>query len=583
MKNQTHHQHLTLSLGAIVCAAVLFGCSHNTAPLGTSTKTSGNTSTKLYDNPTAVKSEEYVVEDAIELHEGRAEVKQHQLISQQIAPAVVKLTAGSSVHSTMLQPVKTSQDRYASIESNPVKRASEDPVSTFSLDVDTGSYAVVRRHLQHGQLPPADAVRVEELINYFNYNTPTIKDKKRPFAFKTELANAPWHEARQLLRVSVAAWQQPMEDLPPSNLVFLVDVSGSMQSTDKLPLLKSSLKLLVNQMRAEDSVSLVAYAGSSAVILEPTKGSNKHRITNAIDSLGAGGGTHGAAGLKDAYRLAGEHKIADGINRVILATDGDFNVGMSDTNALLDYIKKQRKLGITLTTLGFGQGNYNDHLMEQLADHGNGNHAYIDTLSEARKVLMEQVGATLFTVASDAKIQVEFNPDQVSEYKLLGYENRLLREQDFNDDKVDAGDIGAGHTITALYELSLRGSGGERFPDRRYTTEETNTTSHSDELAWVKLRYKPRGSDISTLLEQKIKLTDLSPASPDFKFASSVAAWGDWLRQPGGDSEYTIDEILKLAVLGKGEDRHGYRSEYIQLLKLSAAMRSTTNASLARN
>ena len=560
--NKSDRNTFRLGLGALLLSSALAACSHN-----------NTASNRVEEADTAAELTLDAVAPTVAVAEHTHSQPMPQMLSKHSMSGAVVATRSKQPPQPVFIQTDENRERYAEIDSNTIKRTSEQPVSTFSLDVDTGSYAVVRRHIQHGQLPPANAVRLEELVNYFNYSYPEAEDKDHPFAFETELSDTAWNTQRQVLRVSLAAWKQPIDNLPPSNLVFLVDVSGSMQASDKLPLLKASLKLLVQQMRPQDSVSLVTYAGQSAVILEPTSGEHKRKIVTAIDSLGAGGGTHGAAGLKDAYRLASENKIEGGINRVLLATDGDFNVGLSDTQSLVDYISKQRKDGITLTTLGFGQGNYNDHLMEQLADKGDGNHAYIDTLMEAKKVLMEQVGATLYTVAKDAKIQVEFNPEKVSEYRLLGYENRLLREQDFNNDKIDAGDIGAGHTVTALYEIALVGSEGEQLAKRRYSGTSTSENNHSDELAWVKLRYKPRGSESSVLLEHKIKASDHSTASQDLKFSSAVAAWADWLRQPESTTDVSINDIVALAESGKGTDPQGYRAEFIQLAKLSAALK----------
>lgn len=558
-KQTTPRINSKLSLGAFLLCSSLAACTQNQNTQRAETKASPAGAPAAHEEIfTAADSTS--AETFIAPASAQVKMSANHAMARMIAPTPAVL------------PMHESADRYAHLESNAVVRTSEQAVSTFSLDVDTGSYAVVRRHIQHGQLPPADAVRVEEMINYFNYSYPSAKDEQHPFAFETELSTAAWHDKREVLRIALAAWQQPLEQLPSTNLVFLVDVSGSMQAADKLPLLKASLKLLTRQMREQDSISLVTYAGSSAVVLEPTKGDQQKKIIDAIDALGAGGGTHGAAGLKDAYRLAAKHKIAGGINRVLLATDGDFNVGLSNTDSLVDYISEKRQEGITLTTLGFGQGNYNDHLMEQLADKGDGNHAYIDSLSEAKKVLMEQVGATLYTVAKDAKIQVEFNPALVAEYRLIGYENRLLREQDFNDDKVDAGDVGAGHTVTALYEIARHNSGGERLAPRRYTETITPEAKHQDELAWVKLRYKARDQDKSQLLQKIVQADAVQNASLDMKFASSVAAWAEWLREPE-QNDSSIEQILALAKAGKGDDKQGYRAEFIELVKLSAMMR----------
>ncbi len=582
MKSQTKTAAIRspLTLGAVLCLVLLSGCSHNDRAELDHKKTQSLSEDKISNSPNASQNtRQYAGQNADQNTRITAHSEANMTVQgqQRHSPApMLEMAESASMlvktfpQPTMLQP--TSADRFASISRNGLKRVSDDPVSTFSLDVDTGSYALVRRYLQHGQLPPPDAIRTEELINYFNYSYPKARDAAHPFAFDTELAAAPWNAKRQLLKVSLAAWQQPLEQLPASNLVFLVDVSGSMQAADKLPLLKSSLKLWVKQMRPQDTVALVTYAGQSAVVLEPTAGNHKAKIMHAIDSLGAGGGTHGAAGLKDAYRLAREHQ-GDGINRVLLATDGDFNVGLSDTPSLLRYIAAQRSAGISLTTLGFGQGNYNDELMEQLADKGDGNYAYIDTLSEARKVLMEQIGATLYTVAKDAKIQVEFNPARVSEYRLIGYENRLLQEQDFDNDHVDAGDIGAGHTVTALYEIALVDSGGAQLSPRRYSDEKPLSAQHSDELAWVKLRYKARGSSSSKLLQLKIREADLQAPSADLNFASAVARWSEWLAQPESTAGFHFNDIYQLALAAKGLDEHGYRSEFLQLMKLSEALR----------
>ncbi|MBT8443868.1 MAG: VWA domain-containing protein, partial [Gammaproteobacteria bacterium] len=347
------------------------------------------------------------------------------------------------------------RENYDHFDENPVKLVSDHPVSTFSIDVDTGSYSNVRRFLNGGTLPPEDAVRVEELINYFSYDYPVPDSLDQPFSVSTDVAAAPWNADKLLLQIGIKGYELSTAERKSANLVFLVDVSGSMNSQDKLPLLKNALKMLTRQLSAEDRVSMVVYAGASGIVLEPTAGDEHARISRALDQLTAGGRTNGASGIRMAYDMAEEGFIEGGINRVVLATDGDFNVGTVDFDALIDIVERERKVGTSLTTLGFGSGNYNDHLMEQLADAGNGNHAYIDTLNEARKVLVDQLGSTLQTIAKDVKIQVEFNPAVVAEYRLIGYENRVLRREDFNNDKIDAGEIGAGHTVTAIYELAL--------------------------------------------------------------------------------------------------------------------------------
>ena len=466
------------------------------------------------------------------------------------------------------------RENYAHFDDNPVKRASEEPVSTFSIDVDTGSYANVRRFLNQGQLPVQDAVRVEEMLNYFSYDYPFPKDKTRPFSVTTEIAPTPWNKDTVLLRVGLKGYDIAAEKLPPTNLVFLVDVSGSMFSPDKLPLLKSGLKLLVQKLRAQDRVSLVVYAGNTGIVLEPTPGDQKARIIAALDGLEAGGSTNGGAGIKLAYAMAEQGFIKNGINRVLLATDGDFNVGTVSFEALKNLVEDKRKTGVSLTTLGFGTGNYNDRLMEQLADAGNGNYAYIDTLNEANKVLVNEMSSTLQTIAKDVKIQIEFNPAVVAEYRLIGYENRVLKREDFNNDKVDAGDIGAGHTVTALYEITLANSKGARIEPLRYGNE-APATGKRDEIAMLRLRYKLPDSDTSKLIEQPLKTADIKDAagtSTDFRFAAAVAAFGQSLRggQYTGDLDY--DAILKLAQEARGKDAFGYRGEFLTLVNLAKSL-----------
>lgn len=470
------------------------------------------------------------------------------------------------------------RENYADIEVNPVRKVSEDPVSTFSIDVDTGSYAVVRRYLNNGSLPPSDAVRIEELINYFNYQYPLPGDNRTPFSVATEVAPSPWSEHRHLVQIGLQGYL-PQQQRHAANLVFLIDVSGSMNSPDKLPLLKNAFRLLVRQLDEQDRVTMVVYAGASGVVLEPTVGSQNADILNALDQLNAGGSTHGSAGIQLAYSMARQSFIEDGINRVILATDGDFNVGTVNHEALIDLIGQQRKKGIALTTLGFGSGNYNDHLMEQLADHGDGNYAYIDNLNEAKKVLVEQLDATLQTIARDVKIQIEWNPAQVAEYRLIGYENRILNREDFNNDKVDAGDIGAGHRVTALYEITLADSQQFRIEPLRYQhSGDSQTSAGSDELAFVRLRYKKPDVSRSSLIEQVLlrqQVRDsIQRASNNLKFATAVAAWGELLR--GGEklTGFSYADIIELARQSRGEDVHGYRSEFIKLVELSEMLDS---------
>jgi Ca-activated chloride channel family protein len=429
--------------------------------------------------------------------------------------------------------------------------------------------------LNAGRLPPQDAVRIEELVNYFDYADPAPASRETPFAVTTELAATPWNSDTKLLRVALRAWDIEEKELPPSNLVFLIDVSGSMNQPDKLPLLKRSLKLLTKRLDREDRITLVVYAGAAGVALEPTAGNERATIEQALDELQAGGSTHGSAGIRLAYAKAREAFIADGINRVILATDGDFNVGTVDHRALLDLVGQERDAGIALTTLGFGRGNLNDHLMEQLADHGNGNAAYIDSLLEAQKVLVEQIGGTLYTIASDVKLQVEFNPYRVAEYRLIGYENRLLRREDFNNDRIDAGELGAGHSVVALYEIAEIESAGRRIDPLRYAVHGDDNPSNelADEYAFVKLRYKPRGEPTSRLLAYPVGSAQVAvQPSNGLNFSAAVAAFGQKLR--GGDhlGDYGFGQIRELARSSRGPDDNGYRADFIRLVGLAAAL-----------
>ena len=474
-------------------------------------------------------------------------------------------------------PVYGPQDRenYASLSANPVQLASEQPVSTFSIDVDTGSYANVRRFLNAGSLPPADAVRVEELINYFGYDYPLPTQRHQPFSATTRLAPAPWNKDRLLLQVGLKGYAIPVDRRAPANLVFLIDVSGSMQDPDKLPLLKSAFRLLARQMTATDRIALVVYAGGAGAVLAPTPGNQQATINAVLDQLEAGGSTNGAGGIRLAYDLARQSFIKGGINRIVLATDGDFNVGLTDFDALIDLVEREREGGVSLTTLGVGTGNYNDALLERLADAGNGNYAYLDTLSEARKVLVEQLSGTLQTIAKDVKIQVEFNPAAVAEYRLIGYENRLLRREDFNNDRIDAGEIGAGHTVTALYELTLNDSPARLVDPLRYALPAGRvpaTPAGSTELATVSLRFKAPDGGSSRRLDHPVRRTAGEPASRDLEFAAAVAAFGQKLR--GGEylDGFSYRQIAQLAAAARGDDADGYRSEFVSLVKLADSL-----------
>jgi Ca-activated chloride channel family protein len=462
-------------------------------------------------------------------------------------------------------------ESYDRIDENPFLEVRQNPLSTFSIDVDTASYANVRRFLNGGALPPKDAVRIEELINYFPYDYAPPTDDK-PFAVHTEVAPCPWEPKHRLLRIALKGREIDLENRPASNLVFLVDVSGSMDAPAKLPLLKSALRRLVDQLGENDRLAIVVYAGSSGLVLPPTSGLYKETILAALDQLQAGGSTNGAAGIQLAYDVARDKFIKGGTNRVLLCTDGDFNVGVTDQGSLTRLIEEEAKSGVFLSVLGFGTGNLKDSTMEKLADRGNGNYAYIDTASEARKVLVEQLGGTLVTIAKDVKLQLEFNPRRVASYRLIGYENRVLRAEDFNDDQKDAGEIGAGHTVTALYELVP--AGGEapatKVDALKYQrTGEATEAAASDELLTLKLRFKQPAGDASELIDlavQDSKQSD-AQASEDFRFAVSVAGFGLLLRGSQFKGDLTWGAVLELATASRGADAHGYRAEFIELVK----------------
>jgi Ca-activated chloride channel homolog len=471
----------------------------------------------------------------------------------------------------------TDRDRYPRFDDNPLRQTRLDPVSTFSIDVDTASYSRMRRSLNHGQLPLVDAIRTEELVNYFDYGYAPPQDPSRPFAVHTEIGPSPWHHGRHLMHIGLKGFERATAELPPANLVFLVDVSGSMQGPDRIGLLKASLKLLVSQLRREDRISIAVYAGAAGTVLEPTPGDEHAKILAALEALEAGGSTNGGAGIRLAYNLARQSLIAGGINRVILASDGDYNVGVVDQRALKQLIERERAGGIALTILGFGMGNYNDALMQELAQSGNGNAAYIDTLSEARKVLVEELARTLEIIAYDVKIQVEFNPARVAEYRLIGYETRQLAREDFSNDRVDAGDIGAGHTVTAIYEITLQGSGATRLEPLRYQPQAPDSAAAaSDELAFVRLRYKLPGETMSRLIERPVSrteaITDLAATSDDFRFAAAVAGFGQLLRGGRYTDGLHFDDVVTLARGARGADRFGHRGEFLVLAGTAAAL-----------
>lgn len=502
-----------------------------------------------------------------------------QLSKQMIKPASADMVSKQRFHSRpvmgrIMPPhpvVERNSENYQQLSDNPVQLVSEKPLSTFSIDVDTGSYSNIRRMINQGNLPPRDAVRLEELINYFDYQYPAPSSTEQPFSINTEMMTAPWNRDRTLLKIGLKGYELAKNQLGDANLVFLLDVSGSMNQPNKLPLLKKSLLMLTSQLDKNDRVSIVVYAGAAGVVLEPTPGNNHGAINAALSQLRAGGSTHGSQGIERAYQLAQQSFIAGGINRVILATDGDFNVGTTDIDALKELIATKRKSGIGLTTLGFGQGNYNDYLMEQLADIGNGNYAYIDNINEARKVLVDQLSSTMQIIAKDVKIQLEFNPDQVAEYRLIGYENRQLKREDFNNDKVDAGDIGAGHDVTALYELTMKDANNKQIDPLRYQKSTSERGTKSSEIAMIKLRYKQPNSQRSQLLTQIVEHSLLArSATSDFKFSTAVAAFGQLIKGGKYLENYNYQDIIELANQSKGQDDFGYRGEFIQLVRTVA-------------
>tara|TARA_R110002033_G_scaffold26394_6_gene60446 strand:- start:61814 stop:63925 length:2112 start_codon:yes stop_codon:yes gene_type:complete len=461
----------------------------------------------------------------------------------------------------------TQDEKYAHITENQFERVVLNPLSTFSIDVDKAGYSNIRRLINNGSQIPIDAVKIEEMINYFDYDYPQPTGD-HPFSINLEAAKTPWNENTKIVRIGLQGKEYLNEDLPASNLTFLIDVSGSMSNQNKLPLLKSAFKLLVNQLREKDKVSIVVYAGAAGVVLEPTSGEEKEKIIKALDNLNAGGSTAGGQGIELAYALADKNFKQHKNNRVILATDGDFNVGASSDKDMETLIEEKRKSGIFLSVLGFGMGNYKDSKLEKLADKGNGNHAYIDTMQEAQKVFGEEFGGTLYTIAKDVKIQIEFNPTKVQAYRLIGYENRLLADEDFIDDTKDAGELGSGHKVTALYEIIPVGVKSEflkEVADLKYTKLESKTHL-SDELFTVKFRYKKPNEDKSIEMVEVYK-NQLSEMSPDFKFSSAVALFGMHIRKSQYVNNANLNDVLQLATSGKGEDKKGYRSEFIRLVK----------------
>ncbi|MGO9486583.1 MAG: vWA domain-containing protein [Rhodomicrobium sp.] len=472
-----------------------------------------------------------------------------------------------------------SRDRFEAVASNPVKQVAAEPVSTFSIDVDTASYSLVRRSLLAGRLPPKDAVRVEEMINYFPYAYPRPESAATPFQPTVTVTPAPWKPTNKLVHIGIKGYEIAAKERPRANLVLLIDVSGSMEPEDRLPLLKNAFRMLLDELKPDDTVGIVTYASHSGVALEPTRVAERGKIADVLGRLSAGGSTAGGAGLQDAYRLAEMNFDKSAVNRVILATDGDFNVGITDREQLKRFIEAKRQSGIYLSVLGVGRGNYNDRLMQTLAQNGNGVAAYADTLNEARKVLVEEASSSLFPIANDVKIQIEFNPAQVSEYRLIGYETRALKREDFNNDKVDAGDIGSGHTVTAIYEVTPVGA--PKFVDdlryRKPEAQPARASGSGGELAFLKIRYKLPGEDtsklIATAIASDMERPDLQAAPEDVRFSIAVAAFGQLLRGEPYTGGYSLDDVVALAQTARGPDPFGYRAEFLNLVRLAKSAR----------
>lgn len=557
------HQSLNFVLGAVISLAVAACGTEKTPP-----------------KPPELAKVESAATD-VTAREARADV--------QTAPMAVAAYSQSQLSSNMLmapppappsapywQPSNTSH--FPDSKLNAVKVAVQEPVSTFSIDVDTASYGVMRDYLDRGAMPPADAVRVEEMVNYFDYTYPLPNDRKAPFQATVRVYPTPWNSNTQILHIGIKGFDLPKAKRPPANLVFLIDTSGSMNEPNKLPLLKSAFHLLVEQLGENDRVAMVAYAGSAGIVLEPTPGSNKAKILAALDRLEAGGSTAGGEGIRLAYQLAEANLIKSGVNRVLLATDGDFNVGITDPKSLESFVVGERDKGVELSCLGFGNDNYNDAMMQKIAQAGNGNAAFIDTINEAHKVFVDQIAGTLFTIAKDVKIQIEFNPSRIAEYRLIGYETRLLNNTDFNNDKVDAGDIGSGHTVTALYEITPVGSKAQMSDPLRYGKPAKK--DEGSELAFLKIRYKLPNETTSHLITRPITNADMAKdfgsVSPDMRFAASVVGAAQLMRHDPYIKDFNYDRAIEIATAAKGDDKFGYRTEFLGLLtkaKTAAGMK----------
>jgi len=525
------------------------------------------------------RSRDQGLADADDGYAGGAILNAAPEVLAEVAPSTSAPQASRKVTGELLKPApipgdaiiqpEADTEAFPEADANPLKITVEEPVSTFSIDVDTASYAVVRSSLTNGQLPPEGAVRIEEMVNYFPYDYPAPEADGAPFQPTVRVTQTPWNPDTQLVHIAIQGEKPVVEDRPPLNLVFLIDTSGSMNAPNKLPLLKQSLSLMLSKLTAQDQVAIVTYAGSAGQVLEPTAATERATILNALGRLQAGGSTAGQAGLQQAYSVADGMAEDGDVTRVILATDGDFNVGLSDPEALKTYIADKRETGTYLSVMGFGRGNLDDATMQALAQNGNGQAAFIDTLSEAQKVLVDQVSGALFPIANDVKIQVEFNPAEVAEYRLIGYETRSLNREDFNNDKVDAGDIGAGHSVTALYEITPVGSSARLSDPLRYQPEEPRATT--GELGYLKLRYKEPGEATSQLIERPFRISS-DEASGDMRFAMAIAGFGQLLQGSPYLGDWGYEQAITLANAARGADAYGYRVEAVRLMRLAQSL-----------
>lgn len=541
------------------------------------------------------QSKALAIHKSEELHQLKQVQSSERLIDASLAAKQRSAKHAINTHYDVAAPIASDawygikqpeRNRFEKQIQNGIMVAGEIPISTFSIDVDTGSYSTLRRMIKEGSLPEKGTIRIEEMLNYFTYDYPLPNKNAAPFSVTTELAPSPYNDDMMLLCIGLKGYELTKSELGASNLVFLLDVSGSMASADKLPLLQTALKMLTQQLSAQDKVSIVVYAGAAGVVLDGASGDDIQALTYALEQLRAGGSTNGSQGILQAYQLAQKHFIQGGINRVILATDGDFNVGVTNFDQLISLIEKEKQRGIGLTTLGFGMDNYNDQLMEQLADKGNGHYAYIDTLNEARKVLVDELSSTLLTIAKDVKVQIEFNPALVSEYRLIGYENRALAREDFNNDKVDAGEIGAGHTVTALYELRYAEMGGMANDKLRYGyNPQTGQEKYSrEEIAFLKLRYQLPDENKSQLLTYPIRIDQsvkhLNQTSDDFRFAAAVAGFGQLLNHSHYLHQFDYTKLSTLTRSALGDDTFGYRHEFMQLVDTAAVLAQSNAAAI---